>query len=449
MRIVYLFAFVLFALFVLPSGNCKKSTPPAPPPTPVNLAPIARAGADQILKVAMATDVASVSLNGSGSTDADGSITTYAWRIVSGPTGAAFSAASSSSTNLTNMSKGDYIIELKVTDNQGATHTDEVAISIIWVEAPTPFGFYVVGYIPSYRDPSSASIADNKFRMCNVINYAFASVTASGGVTLASPANLTTVVTRAAANNCKVMLSLNGATTDWKNMATTVTGRTSFINQVMNLVRQYNLQGVDVDWEFPTTADGTDQLFTDLMKQFSDSCHRDKKYYLTAAITAGKYAGGIRDAVRSEIFPFVDFFNVMAYDDFSTTVAYKHHSDYTLAQTCLNYWITTRGLPASKCVLGIPAYARPSGITQSGTISTYAQLITANAAAANTDSAIVASMGSFTNFTTYYNGQPTVKRKTMLAKNMANGVMFWEHGQDRQDNYSLIKAACDTLNRPY
>ena len=41
-------------------------------------------------------------------------------------------------------------------------------------------------------------------------------------------------------------------------------------------------------------------------------------YYLTAAVTAGKYAGSIRDAIRTEVFEYIDWFNVMAYDDFST-----------------------------------------------------------------------------------------------------------------------------------
>lgn len=69
----------------------------------------------------------------------------------------------------------------------------------------------------------------------------------------------------------------------------------------MNMVRTYGLDGVDVDWEFPRTDDGTDITYTALMKQFSDSCHMGSKYYLTAAITAGKYAGAIRDAIKSEL----------------------------------------------------------------------------------------------------------------------------------------------------
>jgi GH18 family chitinase len=313
------------------------------------------------------------------------------------------------------------------------------------IAPPAPFGFYVIGYFPSYRDPNT--VPDEKFRMCNVINYAFASVTASGGLAVNNPSVLMAVTAKAKANKAKVMLSIGGVHVDFRNMASSSTGRTSFVKSIMNAVRQYQLSGVDMDWEFPTTSDGTDVTYTTLMKELSDSCHMGSRYYLSAAITAGKYAGSIRDAIKSELFTYLDWFNIMAYDDFNTTVRYKHHSDYALAVTCLNYWLGTRGMPASKAVLGIPAYGRPSGITQSGTTLTYSGILS-QGGSPQSDSAIVTAAG-YNNYTIYYNGQPTAKRKTMLAKNTANGVMVWEKAQDTHDNTSLLKAICDTISRAY
>jgi len=317
----------------------------------------------------------------------------------------------------------------------------------VTIAPPPAFGFYVVGYLPSYR--SLSSIADNKFKMCNVVNYAFASVTTTGGLTVATPANLMAVQAKAKTYGAKVFISINGATTDWKNMAATAGGRTAFIHQALNIVRTYALDGVDMDWEYPSTSDGTDVTFTALMKELSDSCHAGSKYYLSTTLTSGKYVGGYTNAIKDELIQgnYVDFYNIMAYDDFSTSVPYKQHSDYTLAQVCLNYWITTRGIPAAKAVLGLPAYGRPSGITQSGTILTYSGILS-QGGSASSDSAQVTAAG-FTNYTIYYNGQPTIKKKTMLAKNMANGVMVWEMGEDSNDNTSLLKAVCDTLGRSY
>lgn len=315
------------------------------------------------------------------------------------------------------------------------------------VIAPPPaFGFYVVGYFPSYRDLST--ISDARFRMCNVICYAFASLGSSGTVTVGSPSVLSAVVAKAQRTNTKVFISLNGDAANWKAMAATSGGRTNYIKQVMNIVRAYNLQGVDVDWEFPSTSDGTDVTYTALMKEFSDSCHMNSKYYLTAAITPGKYSGGYRDAIKAELWTgnYVDFFNIMAYDDFNTSVPYKHHSDYALANTCLNYWLNTRGMPASKAVLGVPAYGRPSGISQSGNILTYNQIL-GKGGSSQSDSAVV-TVDTKT-FMIYYNGQPTIKQKSLLAKDRANGVMMWEMGQDADDGNSLLKAACDAVGRAY
>jgi GH18 family chitinase len=317
------------------------------------------------------------------------------------------------------------------------------------IQPPPPFGFYVVGYFPSYRNVND--VPDVKFKMCNVVNYAFFGVNSSGTLDVQSPATMTAVIAKAKANNAKIFVSINDGSgdgkTNFKNMAATSAGRLSFIKDVMNKVRQYGFDGVDIDWEFPTTTDGTDATFTSLMKELSDSLHRDAKYYLTAAVTAGKYAGGIRDAIRNELFSYVDWFNIMAYDDFSTTAPYRHHSDYTLATVSLNYWLTTRGMPAAKCVLGLPAYGRPSGITQSNTVLTY-KTILSQGGNPLLDSAVVTA-GGFTDYTIYYNGQFTVKRKAILAKQIANGVMMWEKWQDASDGNSLLKAACDTVGRVY
>ena len=95
------------------------------------------------------------------------------------------------------------------------------------ISPPAPFGFYVVGYFPSYRDPSL--VTDQKFRMCNVVNYAFANVTSTGGLTVANPSVFSTVITKAKSNNAKIFISISGLAADFKNMATTPSGRNTFV----------------------------------------------------------------------------------------------------------------------------------------------------------------------------------------------------------------------------
>ena len=122
----------------------------------------------------------------------------------------------------------------------------------IVITPPPDLGFKVVGYFPYYRDP--ASVPDIKFRMTNVVNYAFATVNGSGALIVNSPATLAAVAAKAKSNNAKVLLSINGTHTDFSRMAADVAVRNNFIRSVMDVVRASQLHGVDVDWEFPKNA---------------------------------------------------------------------------------------------------------------------------------------------------------------------------------------------------
>jgi GH18 family chitinase len=447
MKLLHLFAAASLLLLL---ATCSKKDSPAPSPTPT------LPGCASIISPAGGSFVTSTSvvLSWSSVTGAStydvylGTSSSPATAIATAVTGTSYTHTIPSTPNVTYYW---YVVPKNTAGSAASCSATEKNFTYIVINAPASLGYYVVGYFPSYR--SLADVPDVKFRMTNVVVYSFYQVNGAGSlVPPSSPvAGLAAVATKAKANNSKILLGINDGSgdgkTNFKNMASTQAGRTNFIKQIMNVVRTQQLDGVDVDWEFPSTSDGSDITFTALIKELSDSLHRDGAYYLSCAITAGKYAGGIRDAIRNEIFPVVDVFNIMAYDDFSTTTPYRHHSDYTLATVCLNYWLTTRGMPAAKAVLGLPGYGRPSGITQSNTVLSYRSILS-QGGSAQSDSAIVTA-GGISNYTIYYNGQYTIKRKAKLAKDVAGGVMLWEKWQDAPDGNSLLKAACDTVGRSY
>jgi len=95
-----------------------------------NKVPAARAGND----ISITLPVNSVQLDGRSSSDPDGSISSYTWKKVSGPTGGAVSTPSSGATKVTNLQAGTYTFELTVTDNGGATASDRVNVIV----APEP-----------------------------------------------------------------------------------------------------------------------------------------------------------------------------------------------------------------------------------------------------------------------------------------------------------------------
>jgi hypothetical protein len=103
-----------------------------PVPPPANVPPIADAGADQSITL----PANSVNLNGSGSTDADGNIASYAWTHIGGPTTFVIGNANAATTVLSGLIQGTYLFRLMVTDNNGATDLDTV--SIVVNPAPPP-----------------------------------------------------------------------------------------------------------------------------------------------------------------------------------------------------------------------------------------------------------------------------------------------------------------------
>ncbi|HEX5654019.1 MAG TPA: PKD domain-containing protein [Chitinophagaceae bacterium] len=91
-----------------------------------NLPPVANAGEDQIIEF----PVNSCILNGSTSYDPDGSITSYLWRIISGPASYSIVSSNAAQTVINNLVRGTYFFELLVIDNGVLYDRDTVQVVI-------------------------------------------------------------------------------------------------------------------------------------------------------------------------------------------------------------------------------------------------------------------------------------------------------------------------------
>src|SRR5215203_2835594 len=115
----------IFLAAVIIFSSCKKET------SCENCAdkkkpPIAIAGPDQV--ITLPTD--SISLDGNGSSDPDGTISAWLWTKISGPASLSIHRSSDSTTPVKNLVKGTYQFELKITDNSGLSARDTVQIIV-------------------------------------------------------------------------------------------------------------------------------------------------------------------------------------------------------------------------------------------------------------------------------------------------------------------------------
>jgi poly(3-hydroxybutyrate) depolymerase len=118
--------------------------------TSTNQAPVARAGND------VSVSGTSTTLNGSGSTDGDGSIIKYQWSQVSGPSTASIASVNGASTGVSSLNPGTYTFRLTIWDNKYEPSADDVVIT---VSAPTG------NQAPVARAGNDATIASNTYTL--------------------------------------------------------------------------------------------------------------------------------------------------------------------------------------------------------------------------------------------------------------------------------------------
>jgi len=279
--------------------------------------------------------------------------------------------------------------------------------------------FKVIGYVPEWS-LGSTSI---QFDKVTHLNYAFLLPTKEGNLNpIEDVYLLKDLVTKAHQNKVKVLISIggwnHGDDSAFKSISKNTDYTKNFAKQIINLVDIYDLDGVDIDWETPKFGEN-DKNFINLMKTLSQSIH-DKKKLITIAIPSMD-----ADGILSEVFQYIDWANVMAYDSFYDL---SNHSSYALAIASLNYW-KQKGLSREKTVLGVPFYGRARKEYDWLSYILYRDLVGqgANPNLDNTNG-------------TMYNGIATIKMKTNLALKTVSGIMAWELSGDTNDKNSLLNA---------
>jgi len=286
---------------------------------------------------------------------------------------------------------------------------------------PSPASFRIIGYTPEW----DTVVNEIQFDKLTHINYAFLLPKPDGYFEdLEHPEKLKEIVSEGHAHGVQVLISIGGWGYDeqFEALAADPESRDTFVQGAMRFFNDYALDGIDIDWEYPEPG-ASSQNYLTLMRALRNALPAGK--LLTSAVVS---KGRLAEGIPAEVFPIVDFLNIMVYDNSETD-----HSPYWLAEDALDYW-QARGLPLEKTILGVPFYGRPDGVA-------YHDLIQADPASANRD------ISDYAGKKIYYNGIPTMQRKTELALKRASGIMIWELAQDTTGESSLLRAIYESATK--
>ncbi|MDF2545466.1 MAG: hypothetical protein K0R93_364 [Anaerosolibacter sp.] len=292
--------------------------------------------------------------------------------------------------------------------------------------------FKVVGYYSEiFDDPIDQTV---QFDKLTHITYAFL-IPADDGtlIGIEKPQRLKELVEKSHKNNVEVLIAVGGWSyqgipldSAFEKLAASEDARNEFIDNVLEFVHDYDLDGVEIDWEYPDEGVSS-QNYENLVLALGDALKADGKY-LTAALNGAwsKTEGpSVSRAVTDACLKAFDWINIMAYD-----MNNEQHSPVWFAETSIRYWLH-RNVPKEKIVLGVPFYAKPSW-------KQYRHLVAENRENAYLDFAKGDPLDS------YYNGIHTIKAKTRAALQYASGIMIFDINEDTTDELSLLKAIHDT-----
>jgi hypothetical protein len=161
-----------------------------PPP------PIANAGPNQTITLPVST----VTLNGSAST---GTITSYAWTLVSGPNTPTITSPTSVSTTVTGLIQGTYIFQLSL---NGGVSTAKDTITVNPIPPPTANA----GANQTITLPTSSVTLNGSGSVGTITSYTWTMISGPNTPVITTPAAVTTTVTGLIQGVYIFQLSLNG-----------------------------------------------------------------------------------------------------------------------------------------------------------------------------------------------------------------------------------------------
>ena len=341
----------------------------------------------------------------------------------------------------------------------------------------------IIGYVGGYRGLIPTDSID-VWRLSH-INYAFVDIKdnrawlhneATDTINLRKLSEM-----RGLNPELKVLISIGGWTwsKNFSDAVLTDTSTQNFASSEVAIVAKYNLDGVDIDWEYPgmigdsnTYRPEDKQGYTNLFRHLRadlDSLSKitRMKYYVTTAV------GGSQDYIdhteMDKVQQYTDYINVMSYDYAGGSDSLSnHHTNLFVSSGDTNQYSADRsiraflaaGVPPSKIVIGVAFYGKGWQMTSNANNGLYQRALKGARGGGFTflkDSLV--DKNGFTRywddrakapylfnedkrlFISYDDEQSVAEKCKYVKKHHLAGAMFWEYFSDRKEY--LLKVIAD------
>ncbi|WP_409254109.1 glycoside hydrolase family 18 protein [Bacillus sp. SCS-153A] len=310
----------------------------------------------------------------------------------------------------------------------------------------------LMGYVQDFHDPEKT-----EYEHLSHVIFSFAHPLTNGEVRMSGNyawENLRKTVKLAHAQDAKVLLAVGGwfhinggeSYPYFKEAISNETPRTKLVDQLITIVQQESLDGIDIDFEHPRSQNDAEHLAV-FIKELNTKLEAiDKELSIAVYAKVDSVTGQENKSVifKTSMFEDVDYVNIMAYDghwDGGYNAA--NLSPYPYTENVVRYWselFDVHGLSKDKLVLGVPFYAQPEDASKSAI--SYSAIIKKGIENAGRDAITIDGI------TYHYNGKNTIQRKTDLAlNNEFGGMMLWEAGHDAEGEHSLTRAISDVIKQ--
>ncbi len=347
--------------------------------------------------------------------------------------------------------------------------------------------YKVVGYYTAWSSYSGFTPDKLDAKKLTHINYAFANIENNKvvlGYPDKDPSNFEKLNELKAINpDLKILISVGGWSWSGKfsDAAAMEVSRREFAESCVDIVTKYNIDGIDLDWEYPVsgglptniTRASDKQNFTLLLEAIRQKLDErgtvDNKHYLLS-IAGGASNYYLNNIEPEKIQQYIDYVNIMTYDIRGSWDTYTDFNSplYSNTQSGPHYkWSVDDsvrawekgGFPKEKIVVGVPFYGYLFNGVKNDNNGLYQSFQNAKALSFSTINkylndygyeryydaeALVPWLFNGSSFISYDDEKSISIKADYVKSNKLGGVMIWELSHDQGE--VLLDALWTTLN---